>query len=146
MKLTRETLYKIYKTIKELDPKIYNKYFLMACYANKKVLETFVIDIETKAQEIITEEFVKFRNSYDSLVAEFKQSTDDVAKVELENKIKELVDSNVTVIEEHQKRDSEFVSWIKEEVEVELKPISFDNIPEELSKDVFDSLVVLIQE
>lgn len=142
MKLTRETLYKIYKTIKELDTKIYNKYFLMACYANKKSLEPFVVEIETSAQEIITQEFINFKNSYDSLVAEFKETPSD----ELENKIKEFVDSNMTVIEEHQKRDSEFGSWIKEEVEVELKQISFDNIPEELSKDVFDSLVVLIQE
>jgi hypothetical protein len=142
MKLTRETLYKIHKTIKELDTKIYNKYFLMACYANKKTLESFVIEIETSAQGIITPEFVTFKNSYDSLVAEFKQTPSD----ELDNKIRELVDSNITVIEEHQKRDSAFVSWLKEEVEVELKQISFDNIPEELSKDVFDSLVVLIQE
>lgn len=146
MKLTRETLYKIYKTIKDLDTKIYNKYFLMTCYANKKALESFVVEIETSAQEIITQEFINFKNSYDSLVAEFKQATDTVAKDELEDKIREFVDSNKTVIEEHQKRDSEFVSWIKEEVEVELKQISFDIIPEELSKDVFDSLVVLIQE
>lgn len=142
MKLTRETLYKMYKTIKELDTKSYNKYFLMNCYTNKKTLEPFVVEIEKSAQGILTPEFVNFKNSYDTFLGEYQKTP----SVELENTIKELIDANKSVVEEYQKRDSEFVVWLKEEVEVELKHISFDNLPEELDKDVFDSLVALIQE
>lgn len=142
MELTRETIYKIYKTIKALDSRKYNKYFLLACSINKKTLEPFVEIIEKKANEIYSPEFVSFQREYEPLLNEYQSAQTE----ELEKKINELVSSNSKVIEDYQTKDLEFSIWIKESVEIELKQISFEHVPDELEKDVFDSFVVLFQE
>jgi len=142
MELTRETVYKIYKTIKGLDSKVYNKYFLLACSINKKYLEPLIEIIEKKASDIYTSNFVSFKTSYDFLVNEYQSNPN----VETETKLNTLINENKEIIEEHQKRDLEFSVWVKEIVNVDVKQISFDHVPDELEKDVFDSLVVLFQE
>lgn len=142
MELTRETVYKIYKTIKALDSRKYNKYFLLACSINKKTLEPFVEIIEKTANEIYSQEFVSFQKEYDILISEYKKEPN----TELEQKLITLLEDNKECVVEYQKKDSEFSVWIKETVEIELKQISFEHVPDELEKDVFDSLVVLFQE
>ncbi len=142
MELTRETVYKIYKTIKELDSRKYNKYFLLACSINKKTLEPFVGEIEKRANEIYSPNFVSFQRLYEPMVKEYQETKSE----ELEQRINTLVNENKEHIESYQKKDYEFSVWIKGSVEIELKQISFEHVPDELDKDVFDSLVALFQE
>jgi hypothetical protein len=142
MELTRDAIYKIYKTIKNLDSRKYNKYFLLACSNNKKILESYVESIEKRANEIYSPNFIAFQKLYEPLIREYQVNP----TTELSDKINSLVNENKETIEAYQKKDLEFSVWIKEFVEIEIKQISFDHVPDELEKDVFDSLVVLFQE
>lgn len=141
MELTRETIYNIYKTIKELDSKKYNKYFLLTCSINKKTLEPFVDIIEKKAKEIYSPNFIAFQKVYEPLVREYQETRSE----ELESRINSLVNENKETIETYQKKDLEFSIWIKESVEIDVKEIAFEHVPDELEKSVFDSLVVLFK-
>ena len=136
MKLSRDRFYKIYKTIVELDSKKYNKHFLLNCSVIKKTLLPYISAIEETARELITPEYNEFKNSYDGLVKEYQESPTDEQRIKIEN----LIQENSEVLEVYRKKDQEFGMWINEEVDVEIKQIPFEYVPEEIDKNIFDQL------
>lgn len=136
MKLTRDRFYKIHKTIVELDSKKYNKHFLLTCSVIKKSLFSLVGEIEERARELITPEYNVFKNSYDVLVKEYRETPTE----DLQNKIETLIEENSEVLETYRKKDQEFGVWVNEEIELDIKQIAFEYVPEEISKETFDQL------
>lgn len=136
MKLTRDRFYKIYKSVIELDSKKYNKHFLLSCSIIKKTLLPYITIIEEKAKESFTPEYNSFRISYEELVKEYQETPTE----ELGKKIELLFVENSKVIETYKKKDQEFGLWVNEEIELEIKQIPFEYVPEEIDKNVFDQL------
>lgn len=136
MKLTRDRFYNIYKTIVELDSKKYNKHFLLSCSIIKKTLIQYISIIEERARGLITPEYNAFKNSYDSLVKEYQESPTDEQRIKIET----LIQENSEVLESYRKKDQEFAVWINEEIEIDIKQIPFEYVPDEIDKQAFDKL------
>lgn len=135
MKLTRDAAFKLYKTIETFDSKQYNKYFLYAIFSNKKILIPVVEEIVERSKTSVTPDFKEFQDKYNSL------KSDDVE--ELSKLRQELVELYSDALKETNELGIQFNNWVNEEIELDLKTISFEHIPEQIDIKIYDALSVI---
>jgi len=135
MKLTRDEAFKLFKTIENFDSKQYNKYFLYAIFSNKKLLIPIIEEIVIKSKESTTKAFLDFQNKYNSL------KSDD--ENELNKLRQDLVNENIEILNESNELGNKFNKWIYEEIELDLKMIAFEHIPEQIDISIYNDLSII---
>ncbi len=127
-------------------PKNANKYFIEACFRNKKILNDEasiiqeVLDNKTpEERDYIQQEqmlFSKYTYTKDGNVF-FK---DEDSKEQFTSSLEELKNSKKDVYDSLSKKIAEEESYLKEEVSISLYLISFDHIPENISNEIYETL------
>ena len=137
MKLTRDAAFRLFKTIEDINSKIYNKYFLYSIFSNKKILIPLVDEVSQKSREIYSDDFREFQKKYDLI-----KYDDNDAKEKYDALISEYSDT----LKEINDKELIFKDWIMEEIELDLKTIEFVHIPEEIDAKLYTELSIIFMD
>lgn len=137
MKLTRDAAFRLFKTIEDINSKIYNKYFLYSIFSNKKILIPLVDEVSQKSREIYSDKFREFQKKYDLI-----KYDDNDAKEKYDALISEYSDT----LKEINDKELIFKDWIMEEIELDLKTIEFVHIPEEIDAKLYTELSIIFMD
>lgn len=137
MKLTRDAAFRLFKTIEDINSKIYNKYFLYSIFSNKKILIPLVDEVSQKSREIYSDKFREFQKKYDLI-----KYDDNDAKEKYDALISEYSDT----LKEINDKELIFKDWIMEEIELDLKTIEFVQIPEEIDAKLYTELSIIFMD
>ncbi len=132
MKLKRDEFFKLNKSFESLASTQYNKYFLHAVSFNKKQLISVIEEVSSKAKDVYTKEYYEF----DKELKNSKSQEEFDFKIE---KYKPFIDEFV-------EKEKDFKDFLNEEIEIELKKIKFEHIPESLEKSVYENLEIIFEE
>ena len=137
MKLTRDAAFRLFKTIEDINSKIYNKYFLYSIFSNKKILISLLDEVSQKSREIQSDKFREFQKKYDLI-----KYDDNDAKEKYDALISEYSDT----LKEINDKELIFKDWIMEEIELDLKTIEFVHIPEEIDAKLYTELSIIFMD
>jgi len=159
--MKRVELVDLYKKIEKLPAKNYNKYLLLSIMKTKILFNPEINKIVDKERELYFDErFNEFEQKRIVIVQSYSEKTEDgtykidngqyVIRPESNNdaqeKIRDLKKEYSEVLSEHDRKISEYNTFINADIDIEIVKTSFENLPTDMTPDEFEFLSRFVKE
>jgi len=159
--MKRVELVDLYKKIEKLPAKNYNKYLLLSIMKTKILFNPEINKIVDKERELYFDElFNEFEQKRIVIVQSYSEKNEDgtykidngqyVIRPESNNdaqeKIRDLKKEYSEVLSEHDRKISEYNTFINADIDIETVKTSFENLPTDMTPDEFEFLSRFVKE
>jgi hypothetical protein len=161
MKITRKRVVQIFNTLSDFKG-IYNKIFSMYLVLNTKKFNSIIEEIqEIQKSSVPSEEYTELQKKELEIVNKYVEKDEnnkpvmvndrgfkiksDCVEIYSQEK-KELIDNNKNILDEYKKVIDNIEVLMDEEVDVDVMPIPFDSVPEDIEVDKLEILSDIIKD
>ena len=158
LKITKLNLYRLNQALESITPT--NKDLTYTLIKNKKALETEVSAIE-EARNFSNPDFLKYQEELNKVAQEYGEKdssgrvvttgtgfrvVDSEKAEEVQELVKKLQDKYKDGIDKQNEDTIKFEEMLTEEITVEVTPIKFSDLPDDISKEVMELIIDIIEE
>lgn len=156
---SRKEFVEIYKKLESLS-ETYNKKVLFVIFKNKQILKEILDEIIKKETEIVTEEYAKMEKERQNILL-IHCERDSEGRPVIQNEqvlikqesvtafndsVSKLFKDNEEVINQYNENRKEFNTYINETIELEFGKYSFNDLPEDMSVEMYSLMSLFIKE